>query len=74
MIFVLTPSAQYSAISLGEQVIFGWNNDDIRFEQCQHAELDFYSVSSLKQQPEGRHVTSCRHIMLILSQPVLGLT
>ena len=36
----------------------------------QHAELDFYSASSLKQQPIGRHVTPIRHIILNLSQHV----
>ena len=28
--------------------------------------LDFYSASSLKQQPADRHVASLRHIILIL--------
>ena len=40
----------------------------------QHAELDFYSVSSLKQQSAGRHVTPLRHIFLIPRQPVFVLT
>jgi hypothetical protein len=31
----------------------------------QHAELDFYSVSSLKQQSEDRHVAPLGHIILI---------
>jgi len=36
--------------------------------------VDFYSASSLIQQSEGRHVTSGRHIILTLSQPVFALT
>ena len=37
----------------------------------QHAELGFYSASSLKQQTApGRHVAPLRHIILIPSQPV----
>ena len=27
-----------------------WNDDDVRFVLEQHAEFDFYSASSLKQQ------------------------
>ena len=40
----------------------------------QHAELDFYSVSSLKQQFAGRHGTPFGHIILIPSQPVFVLS
>ena len=29
---------------------FRWNDDEVRFVLDQHAELDFYSASSLKQQ------------------------
>ena len=32
----------------------------------QHAELDFYSASSLKQQSAGRYVAPLRHTILIL--------
>jgi len=37
----------------------------------QHAELDFYSASSLKQQSADRHVAPFGHIILILSQQSL---
>ena len=40
----------------------------------QHSELDFYSVSSLKQQSAGRHVAPLAHIILIPSQPVFALS
>jgi hypothetical protein len=40
----------------------------------QHAELDFHSASSLKQQSVGRHVTPLGHIILIPNQPVFALT
>ena len=46
----------------------------MRFVLDQHAELDFYSASSLKQQPAGRHVAPLRHIIMIPSQPVFALT
>ena len=36
--------------------IFQWDDDDVRFVLDQHAELDFYSASSLIQQSTGRHV------------------
>jgi hypothetical protein len=61
-----------SAISWREQVIF--NDDDVRFVLDQHAELDFYSASSLKQQSEGRHVAPLGHIILIPSLSVFALT
>jgi hypothetical protein len=32
--------------------------DEVRFVLDQHAKLDFYSASSLKQQSADRHVTS----------------
>ena len=38
-----------------------------------HAELDFYSASSLKQQSTARHVAPLGHIILIPSQPVFAL-
>ena len=43
----------------------------MHFVLDQHA--DFYSVSSLKQQSAGRHVTPLWHIILISSQPVFAL-
>jgi hypothetical protein len=33
-----------------KQVNFQWDDDEVRFVLDQHAELDFYSASSLKQQ------------------------
>jgi len=67
----LTPIRQFSAISWREQVNFQWHDDEIRFVLDQHAELDFHSASSLKQQSAGRHVAPLGHIILIPSQPVL---
>jgi hypothetical protein len=57
-----------------EHVNFQWNDDDVRFVLDQHAELDFYCASSLKQQSAGWHVTPLGHIILILSQPVFALS
>ena len=48
-----------------EQVNFQWDDDGVRFVLDQHAELDFYSASSLKQQSAGRHVAPLGHIFLI---------
>jgi hypothetical protein len=47
---------------------------EVRFVQNQHAELDFYSASSLKQQSTGKHVAPLGHIILIPSQPVIVLS
>jgi hypothetical protein len=70
----LTPIQQFSAISWREQVNYQWDDDEVRFVLDQHAELDFYSASSLKQQSAGRHVAPLGHIILIPSQPVLTLS
>jgi hypothetical protein len=37
-------------MSWREQVNFQWDDDEVLFVLDQHAELDFYSASSLKQQ------------------------
>ena len=42
-------------------------NDEVHFVLDQHAELDFYSASSLKQQSADRHVAPLWHIILIPS-------
>ena len=49
------------------------NDDEVRFVLAQHAELDCYSASSLKQHAAGRHVVSLGHIILIPSQTVFAL-
>ena len=58
----------------GEQVNFQCDDDEVRFVLDQHAELDFYSDNSLKQQSVGRHVAPLEHIILIPSQPVFVLS
>ena len=56
------------------QLYHGENDDDeVRFVLDQHAELDFYSSSSLKQST-GRHAVPLGHIILIPSQPVFVLS
>jgi hypothetical protein len=67
-------SAIYLAISWREQVNFQWDDDEVCFVLDQHAEVDFYSDSSLKQQFAGRHVTPLGHIILIPRQPVFALS
>jgi len=66
----LTPTQHFSAISWREQVNVQWDDDEIGFVLGQHAELDFYSARSLKQQSAGRHDAPLGHIMLIQNQPV----
>jgi hypothetical protein len=59
------------------QLYYGENKlifNEARFVLDQHAELDFNSASSLKQQSAGRHVAPLGHIILILSQPVFALS
>jgi hypothetical protein len=50
------------------------DDDEVRFDLDQHAELDLYSASLLKQQSAGRHVAPLGHIILIPSQPVFALS
>jgi len=40
-------------------------DDYVHFVLGQHAKLNFYSTSSLKQQSATRHVASLGHIILI---------
>jgi hypothetical protein len=70
--WVIVVYHQFSNFS--EQVDFQWNDDEVRFVLDQHAELEFYSASSLKQQSTYRHVLPLGHIILIPSQPVFVLS
>ena len=47
----LTPTQQFFSYIM--QVNFQWDYDKVRFVLDQHAELTFYSASSLKQQVRG---------------------
>ena len=60
--------------TLLEWVNFQWDDDEVCFVLDQHAELDFYSASSLKQQSADTYVTPLGHIILILSQSVFALS
>jgi hypothetical protein len=64
----------FLAVSWREQVNFQWLDDEVCFVLNQHAELDFYSANSLKQQCVGKHVAPLRHVILIPRQPVFALT
>ena len=61
----LMPTQQFSAISWQEQVNFQWGDDEVFFVLDQHALLDFYSASSLKQHSAGKYVIPLGHIILI---------
>ena len=73
VIVFLRQFSNFPAISWRQQVNFQWDDDEVRFVLDQHAELDFYSASSLKQQSAVRHVAPRGHINLIPSQPVFAL-
>ena len=60
----LTPTQQFAAILCQEHVNFQWDDDEVHFVLDQHALLDFYSASSLKQQSADRHVAPLGHIIL----------
>jgi hypothetical protein len=62
------------AISWRKQVNFQSDDDEVRFVLDQHAELDLYSASSLKQQSADKHVALLGYIILITSQPVFALS
>ena len=53
MIVVERQFSIFSAISRREKVNFQQDDDEVRFGLDQHAELDFNSASSLKQQSVG---------------------
>ena len=65
--------AIFKAISWREQFNFQRDDDEVHFALDQNAEVDFYSVSPLKQQSADRHVAPLGHNILILSQPVFAL-
>ena len=67
----LTPNEQFFSYIMAWTSYFQWNDDDVRFVLDQHAELDYYSANSLKQQSSGRHVAPLGHIILIPSQLLL---
>ena len=49
---------------------FHSDDDEDCFVLDQHAELGFYSASSLKQQSADGYVAPLGHIILVPSQPV----
>ena len=57
----------FPAILLKEKYTFQWDDDDVHFGLDQHAYLDFYSASSMKQQSTDRHVAPLGHVILIPS-------
>ena len=57
-----------------EQVNFQWDDDGVHFVLDQHAELDIYSASSLKQQFANRHVAPLGHFIPIPSQSVFAFS
>ena len=76
MVFVcFTISSNLSAISWREQQVnFHRDYEEVRFVLDQHAELDFNSASSLKQQSACRHIAPLGHIIPIPSRQVFALS
>ena len=62
----------FPAISWREQD--NYQLDEVHFVIYQHAELDYNSTSSLKQQSAGRHVAPLGHIIMIPIPPVAALS
>jgi hypothetical protein len=71
---LLCQLSNFAVISCWEQVNIKWDDDKVRFVLDQHAELDFYSARSLKQQSTDRHGAPLGHIILIPSQPLFALS
>jgi len=74
VIVVLRQFSNFSTISWREQVNFQRDDDEVSFVLDHHAELDFYSTSSLKQQSTGRHIAPLENPILIPSRPVFVLS
>ena len=55
------------------QIYIRWYDNNVLLLD-KNAYLDFYSVSSMKQQSEDRYVAPCGHIILIPSQQVFVFT
>jgi hypothetical protein len=72
--YCLTPTQQFFSYIMTRISYFQWNYDEVHFVLDQHAELDFYSASSLKQQSTGRRVAPLGHIILISSQQIFALS
>jgi hypothetical protein len=63
--YLQLPTLMIYSTYFGEmyQVNFERDDDEVRFVLDQHAELDFYSASSLKQQFADRYVAPLGHII-----------
>ena len=67
------PIQQFYSYIMARTGKFQRDDDKVHFVLDQHAELDFYSASSLKQQSADRHVAPTGHNMPIQIQPVFAL-
>ena len=74
MIVVERQFSNFPAISWREQVSFRSKDNEVRFVLDQHAQLEFYSTSSLKQQTAGKPVAPLGHIILIPRQPFFAVS
>jgi hypothetical protein len=74
--WVIVDQLQFRDVQLyhGENRLIFHYDEEIRFVLDNHAELDVYSASSLKQQSEDMHVAPLGHIIMIPSQPVFAFS
>ena len=63
-----------TAISWREKFNLQSDDDEVRLVPDQHANLNLYSASSLKQQTVDSYVAPLEHIILIPSQLIFALS
>ena len=57
-----------------QQVSFQWDDDEVRFLLDQHACLEYYIASLLKQQSKDKYVAPLGHIIMFPNQPVFAFS
>jgi len=65
----LTPNLHFFSYIKARTSYIRWYDDDL-FVLDQHAQFDFYSASTMKQQSAVRHVAPLEHFILILSETI----
>jgi len=68
----LTPNEQFYSHTMTRSIYIRWD-DDVHFVVGRHAEMDVYTVSSLKQQSAGRHIDPLAETKLIQRHSVFDL-
>ena len=73
--FCLTPNEQFYSHTMTRTIYILWDDDDddFHFVVDRHAEMDVYTVTSLKHQSAGRHVDPLAETTLILRHSVFDI-